>query len=166
MSVTVYSVFVIRARIARDQPICDQLIAENTALTSTMFLTKDAQQKAIGDVEQCKSNRTELIKRKVGSYASFDRIALDTIILTSDKQALNGEIQAVEDAITRTRARIVQSPERIKKTISVMSTTVMEDKKTVALHESKARDLQTKINALHNIEKVSVKYHLSYTCLI
>ncbi|KAF8197413.1 Nuf2 family-domain-containing protein [Pholiota molesta] len=122
----------LKARIARDQPICDQLIGENTALTSTMFLTKDAQQKAIGDVEQCKSNRTELIKRK---------------------QALNGEIQAVEDAITRTRARIVQSPERIKKTISVMSTTVMEDKKTVALHEAKARDLQAKINALHNIEK-------------
>jgi len=34
-----------------------------------------------------------------------------------------------------------------------MSTTVMEDKKTVTMHETKARDLQAKINALHNIEK-------------
>lgn len=31
----------------------------------------------------------------------------------------------------------------------------MEDKKTVTMHETKARDLQTKINALLNIEKVS-----------
>jgi len=35
-----------------------------------------------------------------------------------------------------------------------MSTTAMEDKKTVTLHEAKARDLQAKINALLNIEKV------------
>lgn len=68
---------------------------------------------------------------------------------------MNGEIKSVEEAISRTRARIVQSPERIKKTISIMSTTAMEDKKTVTMHETKARDLQTKINALLNIEKVS-----------
>lgn len=35
-----------------------------------------------------------------------------------------------------------------------MSNTAIEDKKTVAMHESKSRDLQAKINALHNIEKV------------
>jgi kinetochore protein Nuf2 len=35
-----------------------------------------------------------------------------------------------------------------------MSTTAMEDKKTVTVHEAKARDLQAKINALLNIEKV------------
>ena len=56
--------------------------------------------------------------------------------------------------MTRTRGRIVQSPERIKKTITIMSHTAMEDKKTVAMHEAKARDLQAKVNALHNIEKV------------
>ena len=36
----------------------------------------------------------------------------------------------------------------------------MEDKKTVAMHESKARDLQAKINALLNIEKVSATLFL------
>jgi len=66
----------------------------------------------------------------------------------------------VEDAITRARSRIVQSPERIKKTISIMSTTAMEDKKIVATNEAKSRDLQAKINALHHIETVSL-----YTCL-
>lgn len=71
------------------------------------------------------------------------------------QEVLNGEIKSVEDSIMRTRGRIVQSPERIKKTITIMSNTVIEDKKTVSMHESKARDLQAKINALHNIEKVS-----------
>ena len=61
----------------------------------------------------------------------------------------------MEDSINRARARIVQSPERIRKTISVMSTSAIEDKRTVAMHEAKSRDLQAKINALHNIETVS-----------
>lgn len=61
----------------------------------------------------------------------------------------------MEDSISRARARIVQSPERIRKTISIMSTSAIEDKRMVAMHETKARDLQAKINALHNIETVS-----------
>jgi kinetochore protein Nuf2 len=60
----------------------------------------------------------------------------------------------MSDAMTRTRSRIVQSPERIKRTITQMSTTAIEDKQTVTLHEAKARDLQAKINAFSNIEKV------------
>ncbi|KDR81395.1 hypothetical protein GALMADRAFT_239264 [Galerina marginata CBS 339.88] len=120
------------AQIAKDRPLCEQLNGENTALTSTMFLTKDAQAKAVRDVEQFKTDRTELLSRK---------------------EVLNGEIKSLEEAIIRTRSRIVQSPDRIKKTISIMSNTAMEDKKTVAMHEAKARDLQAKVNALHNIEK-------------
>ncbi|KAF8964092.1 Nuf2 family-domain-containing protein [Flammula alnicola] len=130
----------LNARIAKDKPISDQLNGDNTTLTNTMFVTKDAQAKAVRDVEQYKADRNELMNRKAGIVYFYD-------------EALNGEIKSVEDAITRTRARIVQSPERIKKTISIMSTTAMEDKKTVAMHEAKARDLQAKINALHNIEK-------------
>jgi kinetochore protein Nuf2 len=34
-----------------------------------------------------------------------------------------------------------------------MSSTAIEDKRTVALHEAKARDLQAKVTALFNIEK-------------
>jgi kinetochore protein Nuf2 len=36
-----------------------------------------------------------------------------------------------------------------------MSASVIEEKKAVAMHETKARNLQVKINALHNIEKAS-----------
>ncbi|KAH9483845.1 putative kinetochore protein NUF2 [Psilocybe cubensis] len=120
------------ARIAKDKPMCEKLNAENTTLSSTMLMTKDAQTKAVRDVEQYRADRNELINRK---------------------EILNSEIKTLEDSIQRTRSRIVQSPERIKKTISIMSNTAMEDKKTVAMQEAKSRDLQAKINALHNIEK-------------
>jgi hypothetical protein len=92
-----------------------------------------------------------------------------SFLFLSKQEALHGEIRSVEDAIARTRARIVQSPERIKKTISIMSTTAIEDKKTVTMHEAKARDLQAKINALLNIEKVRINASSSYFlngCLI
>jgi hypothetical protein len=62
------------------------------------------------------------------------------------------------ESISRTRSRIVQSPERIKRTIVTMGTTAIEDKRTVALHEGKARDLQAKVTALFNIEKVRILF--------
>jgi kinetochore protein Nuf2 len=48
----------------------------------------------------------------------------------------------------------VQSPDRIKRTIITMNSAAIEDKKTVAMHEVKTRELQAKINALLAIEKV------------
>lgn len=70
------------------------------------------------------------------------------------QEAIHSEIKSIEENISRTRGRIVQSPERIKKAISVMSATVLEDKKLITMHEAKARDLQAKVTALYNIEKV------------
>ena len=72
------------------------------------------------------------------------------------KEALHGEITSISDAISHTRSRVVQSPERIKRTISTMSVTAVEEKKIVTMHESKIRDLQAKVNALLGIEKVSI----------
>ena len=145
-----------RDRSARDKPVCDQLNGENATLTGVMFTAKDAQERAVRDVEQYRQDRSSLVHRRV-NFVSVDMV--DTAHKTL-KEALNDEIKSIEEAITRTRARIVQSPERIKKTISIMSTTAMEDKKTVMMHETKARDLQTKINALLNIEKVSTRIFL------
>lgn len=75
------------------------------------------------------------------------------------QEGVNEETALVTDAINRARSRIVQSPERIKRNIVTMGTTAAEDKKTVAMHESKIRDLQTKITALLNIEKASSHFH-------
>lgn len=70
------------------------------------------------------------------------------------QEHLHSETVMITDSIARTRARIVQSPERIKRTITTMGTTVIEEKKAVISHETKARELQAKINALFSIEKV------------
>ena len=72
----------------------------------------------------------------------------------SPQEGLNADSAVVSDTVARTRSRIVQSPERIRRNISSMSTTAMEDKKTLGAQEAKARDLQAKISALLNIEKV------------
>ncbi|KAJ6611798.1 Nuf2 family-domain-containing protein [Mycena sp. CBHHK59/15] len=121
-----------KAKIAEDEPRCEQLRTENSALRARMFATKEFQVSAVQEVENLKAEKSSLLERK---------------------EALNGEIASISEAITRTRSRIVQSPERIKRTITTMNTTVIEDKQTVALHEAKVRDLQAKNNALSNIEK-------------
>ena len=55
----------IRAKIVQDKPICEQLETEQIALKNTMLLTKDAQIKVVQDVEQYKTERNSLTKRKV-----------------------------------------------------------------------------------------------------
>ncbi|RDB21520.1 putative kinetochore protein NUF2 [Hypsizygus marmoreus] len=122
----------LKAKIAEDEPRCEKLRRENDALRAKMIATKEFQTTTVQDVEKLKAEKNALIKRK---------------------EALNAEIASMSDTITRTRSRIVQSPERIKRTITTMSTTAVEDKKTVTMQEAKARDLQAKINALLNIEK-------------
>ncbi|KAH0584146.1 hypothetical protein H2248_009706 [Termitomyces sp. 'cryptogamus'] len=122
----------LKAKIAEDEPHCEQLRNENNALRAKMIATKEFQTAAVQEVEKLKAEKNALVKRK---------------------EALNVEIASVSDSINRTRSRIVQSPERIKRTITAMSSTATEDKKTVIMQENKARDLQTKINGLLNIEK-------------
>ncbi|KAJ6547229.1 Nuf2 family-domain-containing protein [Mycena capillaripes] len=121
-----------KAKMAEDEPRCEQLRTENATLRARLYATKEYQVTAVQDVENLKAEKTALVERK---------------------EALNDEIASISEAMTRTRSRIVQSPERIKRTITTMSATALEDKQTVATHETKARDLQAKINALSNIEK-------------
>ncbi|KAJ7231452.1 Nuf2 family-domain-containing protein [Mycena haematopus] len=123
---------VMKAKMAEDEPRCEQLREENATLRAKMFATKEFQMASVQEVENLKAEKTTLIGRK---------------------EVLNAEIASMSEAMARTRSRIVQSPERIKRTIMQMSSTTVEDKQTIALHEAKARDLQAKINALSNIEK-------------
>ena len=64
------------------------------------------------------------------------------------------EAEQLTDNIGRVRSRIVQSPERIKRSIIAMGSTATEDKRTLAMHEAKIRDLQVRISVLGNIEQV------------
>ncbi len=74
------------------------------------------------------------------------------------------EMSVATENINRTRSRIVQSPERIKRNINTMGNTAAEDKRTVAANEAKTRDLQTKIAALLNIEKARLLNYLAVLC--
>ncbi|KAK7023807.1 Nuf2 family-domain-containing protein [Favolaschia claudopus] len=121
----------LKSKMAEDEPRCEALRQENAALHAKMFATKEIQLTVVQEVETLKAQKTALIERK---------------------DALNGEIASMSEAMMRTRSRIVQSPERIKRTITQMSATTIDDKQTIALHEAKARDLQAKINAFSNIE--------------
>lgn len=64
------------------------------------------------------------------------------------------EMANTNESVQRTQGRVVQSPDRIKKRISQMTLDAADDKRTIATHEAKARDLQSKVNALIIIEKV------------
>ncbi|KAH7913923.1 Nuf2 family-domain-containing protein [Hygrophoropsis aurantiaca] len=127
-----HKISVLKAQRAKDEPKCEELRLENAAITAHLRATKEVHQSVVKDIETLKIEKASLLSRK---------------------EALNSETGMTMDSITRTRSRIVQSPERIKRNISVMSTTAIEDKKAVATHEAKARDLQAKISALAAIDK-------------
>ena len=122
-----------RAQRARDEPKCDQLRAENAAITAHLMATKETTQSVVKDIEALKVEKANVILKK---------------------ENINSDTSLLLDNIQRTRGRIVQSPERIKRNISSMGATAIEDKKSLVMHEAKARDLQAKIAVLTNIEKV------------
>ncbi|KAF9066875.1 Nuf2 family-domain-containing protein [Rhodocollybia butyracea] len=122
----------LKAKIAEDEPLCEELRAKNNALGLQMMQKKGQQEREQTEFAKLKEEKRELSERK------------KSIIM---------EIDAVSDANRRIRGRIVQSPERVKRSISTMSTSTFEYKKTVAANEMKARDLQAKINALIIVEQ-------------
>lgn len=122
----------IRAKMAEDEPRCEQLRIENFELKGRLRASKEIQTIGLQELEKLKAEKSALLKRR---------------------EALNDELESVSESVNRTRSRVVQSPERIKRTISTMSTSANEDKKVVAMQENKAKELQAKFNALHNIER-------------
>ncbi|KAH7889874.1 Nuf2 family-domain-containing protein [Phlebopus sp. FC_14] len=122
----------LKAQRAKDEPRCEELRMENAAITAHLMSTKETTQAVVKEIEELKIEKANIIAKK-------QNVSSDTALL--------------HDNISRTRSRIVQSPERIKRNISTMGATAVEDKKTIAQQEAKARDLQSKISALLNIEK-------------
>ncbi|KAK7045609.1 kinetochore-associated Ndc80 complex subunit nuf2 [Paramarasmius palmivorus] len=122
----------IKAKLAEDEPRCEELRQQNNAMVSQLLQTKESQKASVAEVERLKAEKKELLQRR---------------------EAFTIEINSVEAEIQRIRGRIVQSPERVKRAISTMGSQVSEDKRTVAANEAKARELQAKINALSSIEQ-------------
>ncbi|KAG1883082.1 hypothetical protein F4604DRAFT_1984959 [Suillus subluteus] len=127
-----HNLAVLKAQRAKDEPKCEQLKEENAAMTTQLLAAKEVHTGLTKEIESLKIERAHLQARN---------------------ETVNSESALLMDNNSRTRSRIVQSPERIRRNIITMGTTAIEDKKAVALHEAKARDLQAKISALVNIEK-------------
>ncbi|KAG1749143.1 Nuf2 family-domain-containing protein [Suillus paluster] len=127
-----HTLAVLKAQRAKDEPKCEQLKDENAALTAQLLAAKEVHTGLTKDIESLKIERAHLQARN---------------------ETVNSESALLMDSNSRTRSRIVQSPERIRRNITTMGATAIEEKRAVALHEAKARDLQAKISALVNIEK-------------
>ncbi|SJL04389.1 uncharacterized protein ARMOST_07755 [Armillaria ostoyae] len=135
----------IRAKMAEDEPRCEQLRIENFELKGRLRASKEIQTIGLQELEKLKAEKSALLKRR---------------------EALNDELESVSESVNRTRSRVVQSPERIKRTISTMSTSANEDKKIVVMQENKAKELQAKFNALHNIERASYSLDTEFRYLL
>ena len=138
----------IRAKLAEDEPRCETLRQENEALTVYLIKCRDTQLALLQTVKDMKQQRAGLLQRKVRS--SFVLIIPSLICI---QEQLQTTIDELGELISRTRSRIVQSPDRLKRKITDMAATVTEDKHTFALHEAKIRDLQMKSAALVTVEK-------------
>ena len=90
-----------------------------------------------------------------GVVKEIEALKIEKASTLAKKENINADTTLLLDAISRTRSRIVQSPERIKHNIATMAAAAIEDKKIIGQQEAKARDLQAKISALSIIDKVS-----------
>ncbi|KAG1715661.1 hypothetical protein ID866_1503 [Astraeus odoratus] len=132
LSAVQHKLNVLKAQRAKDEPKCEELRSENAAITTHLMVTKETTQGVVKEIEALKVEKASVLAKK-------ENVNADTALLL--------------DTMSRTRSRIVQSPERIKRNITTMGAAAIEDKKTIAQQEAKARDLQAKISALSNIEK-------------
>lgn len=57
--------FPFRAKIAEDEPRCEQLRKDNGNIRARLFATKESQTAAVQEVEQLKAEKSALNKRKV-----------------------------------------------------------------------------------------------------
>lgn len=144
--------------------MCEALEKENDEMSAQMISKKQIQVALMSDCNSLKEEKKAIIRRKASplsglchSCAVFTHVRIPTscrIVLV--QEVIHKESKLAADAVNRTRQRIVQSPERIKRTITTMGATASEDKRTLAAQQAKENDLRSKNNAFLSIEKVSV----------
>ncbi|KZT29875.1 hypothetical protein NEOLEDRAFT_1238609 [Neolentinus lepideus HHB14362 ss-1] len=123
---------VIKAKRAQDEPRCEELRKEQVAIAAKLVGYKDVYTDICKQIEKLKTEKATVLQRR---------------------DALNKEISVVVESISHKRSRIVQSPERLKRSIASMRSTAAEEKQTLAANEAKIRDLKSKINIIQNIDK-------------
>ncbi|KIJ34638.1 hypothetical protein M422DRAFT_70137 [Sphaerobolus stellatus SS14] len=121
-----------RAQLKADEPICAQLAAENHTLSARLRDLFEEQNEVVQEAEAFKLERDNLIGRKAG---------------------IQDEIAVALDTNARTKARIVQSPDRIRRIIATMEESVRLERQTISDNEGKARALKMKLDALATSEQ-------------
>ncbi|KAG8929256.1 kinetochore-associated Ndc80 complex subunit nuf2 [Tulasnella sp. 419] len=66
---------------------------------------------------------------------------------------LSSELQSAKQRNDRVASRIIQSPERLKRTIANLASTVEQERNTLEQNKAKARDFQVKLDQLAIIEQ-------------
>jgi hypothetical protein len=74
------------------------------------------------------------------------------------QSAVQDEVSVTLDTNMLTKARIVQSPERMKRIIATMAENVIEERRNIAANEAKARVLKSKLDILAVSEQVGYSY--------
>jgi kinetochore protein Nuf2 len=73
--------------------------------------------------------------------------------VANEQTAWSQEITQITQKLASTRSRLVQSPERIKRTISEMSTNLSTEKTTLGSHQRKTRELQNRLEIINVLER-------------
>ncbi|KAF8482328.1 Nuf2 family-domain-containing protein [Gautieria morchelliformis] len=115
------------SQLKTDEPICVQLAAENQGLTAKLRDLYEEQNAGFQEAEALKVERDKLVLRKAG---------------------IQDEINVALDTNSRTKARIVQSPERLQRIITTMGDNAVEERRNVLANEAKARTLKLKLDTL------------------
>ncbi|KAH9967904.1 Nuf2 family-domain-containing protein [Russula dissimulans] len=122
----------LKAKRAKDEPKLEGILQENAFITSQLVASKETQMIALKDIESLKAEKSALVQKKEAIYVEAARAT---------------------DGVARIRARVVQSPDRMRRTITTMGNTANEDKRTYISRRAIIDELQPKVSALLNIEK-------------
>ena len=89
-------------------------------------------------------------------HQSLSLTSLSTASLPSPSQASHqADIHALRGDIDLARSRLVQSPERLKKTIADLSRSTNNEKATLASFTKKGNELSSKLDQIAQLETVS-----------
>ncbi|KAJ3092285.1 kinetochore-associated Ndc80 complex subunit nuf2 [Quaeritorhiza haematococci] len=122
----------IRLRQAEQEPMAQKLREVNMSLTNDLRELKKQQTTLTSEIDNLKKQKNEL----------NDKLANNQFLLVNCKQDCN-----------RLKSRIVHSPEKLKQALQDMSNTLSNEKTNVASLEKKARELQSKMDAMTAVEQ-------------
>lgn len=133
--------------------MCAQLSVENHSLTAKLRELYEEQNAVFQEAETYKVERDNLVMRKVLHVFATSH---GHLLMCFMQAGIQDEIKVALDTNSRTKARIVQSPERLKRIISTMGDNVVEERRNIAANEAKARALRFKLDNLATYEQVGL----------